>query len=52
MNSYNNGSTHIPSSILKQYHKIGFKLIPISYDGVTPNMGVIINSGRTRNQHT
>jgi hypothetical protein len=29
MNDYNNGGTHIPMSTLIQYHKIGFKLIPI-----------------------
>lgn len=38
MNDYN----HIPASILKQYHKMGFKLIPISADGVTPDVSGLL----------
>lgn len=38
MNDYNYSGTHIPLSTLIQYHKIGFKLFPISDDGVTPNV--------------
>jgi hypothetical protein len=38
MNDYN----HIPISILKLYHKIGFKLIPIRADGVTPNVSGLL----------
>ena len=42
MNYYNNNGTHIPSSLLIQYHKIGFKLVPIGYDGVTPNVSGLL----------
>ena len=38
MNDYNYSGTHISHSGLIQYHKMGFKLIPISDDGVTPNV--------------
>ena len=37
-NYYNNSGTQILLSILNQYHKMGFKLIPIADDGVTPNI--------------
>ncbi|MGE5660656.1 MAG: hypothetical protein ACM3X1_00255, partial [Ignavibacteriales bacterium] len=47
MNDYNYGGTHIPPSTLIQYHKIGFKLIPIGDDGVTPNVnGLLIPEER------
>lgn len=42
MNYHNNNGTHIPSSLLIQYHKMGFKLVPIGYDGVTPNVGGLL----------
>jgi hypothetical protein len=38
LNDYNNSGTHIPLSTLIQYHKMGFPLIPISDDGVIPNL--------------
>ena len=42
MNYYNNNDTHLPSSLLIQYHKMGFKLVPIGYDGVIPNVGGLL----------
>ena len=39
---YNNSGTHVPSSILKQYRKMGIKLIPIADDGVTPNISGLL----------
>jgi hypothetical protein len=42
MNYHNNNDTHQPSSLLIQYHKMGFKLVPIGYDGVTPNVGGLL----------
>lgn len=37
-----NDHNHIPTSILKQYHKVGFKLIPISVGGVIPNVSGLL----------
>jgi len=42
MNYYNNNDTHLPSLLLIQYHKMGFKLVPIGYDGMTPNVGGLL----------
>ena len=42
MNDYNYSGTHIPLSTLIQYHKMGFKLIPISDDGITPNVNRLL----------
>jgi hypothetical protein len=49
MNDYNNSGTHVPSSILKQYHKMGFKLIPIADDGVTPNINGLLTPKEREN---
>lgn len=49
MNDYNNSGTHISSSILKQYHKMGFKLIPIGDDGVTPNVNGLLTPEEREN---
>jgi hypothetical protein len=38
MNDHNNSSNHISESILIQDHQMGFKLVPICEDGVTPNV--------------
>ena len=46
MNEYSNNSSNIPLPILIQYHKMGFKLIPIGDDGVTPNVKRGLNSRR------
>jgi P4 family phage/plasmid primase-like protien len=40
--NYHNNDLHIPSALLIQYHKMGFKLVPIGYDGVTPNVGGLL----------
>ena len=42
MNGYNKSGTYISLSILIQYHKMGFKLIPVSVDGVTPNVNGLL----------
>jgi hypothetical protein len=42
MSDYNSSGTHIPLSPLIQYHKMGFKLIPVSADGVTPNVSGLL----------
>ena len=42
MSDYNNSSNHISESILIQYYKMGFKLIPICGDGVTPNVSGLL----------
>lgn len=44
MNDFNKSGNHIPLSALIQYHKIGFKLVPIGYDGVTPNVSGLLTS--------
>ena len=44
MNEYSSNSSNIPLPILIQYHKMGFKLIPISNDGVTPNVSGLLTS--------
>jgi P4 family phage/plasmid primase-like protien len=44
MSDYNNSVIHIPESILIQYYKMGFKLIPISDDGVTPNVSGLLTT--------
>ena len=49
MNDYNNSGTHIPLSILIQYHKMGFKLIPIGDDGVTPNVSGLLTPEERQN---
>ena len=42
MNDYNNSSNHISESILIQYFQMGFKLVPIGNDGVTPNVNGLL----------
>lgn len=42
MSDYNNSSNHISESILIQYFKMGFKLVPICDDGVTPNVSGLL----------
>jgi hypothetical protein len=49
MNDHNNSGTHIPSSILKQYYNMGFKLIPISADGITPNVNGLLTPEERQN---
>ena len=49
MSYYNSGGTHIPLSILIQYHKMGFKLIPVSADGVTPNISGLLTPEEREN---
>ena len=49
MNDYNNSGTHISSSILKQYHRMGFKPIPIGDDGVTPNVNGLLTPEEQEN---
>ena len=44
MSDYNSSIKHIPESILIQYYKLGFKLIPISDDGVTPNVSGLLTT--------
>ena len=52
MNDYNNSSNHISKSILIQYHKMGFKLIPIGDDGVTPNVSGLLTPEEQCNKYT
>ena len=49
MSDYNSSSTHIPLSTLIQYHKMGFKLIPVSADGVTPNVNGLLTPEEQQN---
>lgn len=49
MNDHNNSGTHIPSSILKQYYNMGFKLIPISADGINPNVNGLLTPEERQN---
>ncbi len=42
MNEYSNNSSNIPLPVLIQYHNMGFKLIPIGDDGVTPNVNGLL----------
>lgn len=42
MSDHNNSSNHISESILIQYFKMGFKLVPICEDGVTPNVSGLL----------
>ena len=42
MSDYNNSSNHISESILIQYFNMGFKLVPIGDDGVTPNVNGLL----------
>ena len=42
MSDYNNSSSHISESILIQYYQMGFKLVPIGDDGVTPNVSGLL----------
>jgi P4 family phage/plasmid primase-like protien len=44
MSNYNNSSNHISDSILIQYHKMGFKLVPICGDGKTPNVSGLLSA--------
>jgi hypothetical protein len=39
----------MPSSILKQYHKMGFNLIPIGDDGVIPNVNGLLTPEERQN---
>ena len=42
MSDYNNSSNHISESISNQYYRMGFKLVPIGDDGVTPNVSGLL----------
>jgi P4 family phage/plasmid primase-like protien len=49
MNDYNNNGTHIPMATLIQYFKMGFKLVPIGVDGVTPNVSGLLTREECQN---
>jgi hypothetical protein len=42
MSNYNSSSNQISESILIQYYRMGFKLVPIGEDGKIPNVNGLL----------